>query len=183
MRVTAGVAKGRRLLVPKSGVRPTAGRVKEALFSILGANMDDLTVLDAFSGSGSLGIEALSRGADHCVFVDSDRTASECTRRNLVGTGLSDRANVVTRDVFQFLRDYSFKPFDLMLMDPPYDFSQENIVKILQAVSQTSAVCEHTRFMLEVGKRASIPTITGLAQVDERLYGDTKLVMFEPEVG
>ena len=183
MRVTAGSAKGRPLFVPKSGVRPTAGRVKEAMFSILGANMSDLNVLDAFSGSGSLGIEALSRGADHCVFVDSDRIATQCAKKNLTATRLSEKANVVTMDVFRYLGEYSFRPFDLLLMDPPYEFSQEHILKILRAVSESSAVDDRSRFMLEVGKRVVIPTVSGLALVNERLYGDTKLVMFESEVG
>src|SRR5918998_3417279 len=99
MRVIAGRWGGRRLQAPPGdATRPTSDRVREALFSILGARVDDARVLDLFAGSGALGIEALSRGAASATFVDHDPDALAAVRANLDGTGLADRATVVRAD-------------------------------------------------------------------------------------
>ena len=115
MRVITGEAKGRRLkTLNGDDVRPTAERVKEALFSIEGRN-----VLDLFAGSGQLGIEAVSRGARRCVFVDSSRQSISIVRENLEHCKLTDRARVVQSDALAFLAGCGEK-FDIALLDPPY---------------------------------------------------------------
>jgi 16S rRNA (guanine966-N2)-methyltransferase len=122
MRVIAGSWRGRPLAAP-SGVatRPTGDRVREALFSMLASRLggfDDLAVADLFAGSGALGIEALSRGAAHCLFVDSDRAACDIIRANLARLG-ADPARFDVRQQ-QAERVSPVRPLDLVLLDPPY---------------------------------------------------------------
>jgi 16S rRNA (guanine966-N2)-methyltransferase len=125
VRVVAGTARGRRLVAPPGlDTRPTSDRVREAVFNALqslGA-IEGANVLDLFAGSGALGIEALSRGAAHATFVDTDRDAVASVRVNLTSTGMADRATLVHRDAMAFLAA-SRERFDLALCDPPYVFS------------------------------------------------------------
>jgi 16S rRNA (guanine966-N2)-methyltransferase len=120
----AGTAKGRRLVAPPGrDTRPTSDRVREALFNSLASlgAIEGAEVLDLFAGSGALGIEALSRGARHCTFVEQARPAVDAIRANLAATGLADQATVVSADVTTWLpRNRSV--FDLALADPPYAF-------------------------------------------------------------
>ena len=121
MRVITGTARGRRLREPeRDGVRPTTDRVKEGLFSALQFDIPGRRVLDLFAGTGQLGIECLSRGAASAVFVDADRDAARLVRENLSITGLSDRGEVVQGDALAYLARAG-KPFDLILLDPPYE--------------------------------------------------------------
>lgn len=122
MRVVAGTAGGRRLTAPAgTGTRPTTDRVREAVFNALGSlgAVDGAVVLDGFAGSGALGIEALSRGAERCTFVERDRSARVVVEANLAATGLDDRARVVGDDVHEHLA-LTAERFDLVLLDPPH---------------------------------------------------------------
>ena len=120
MRVIAGSAGGIRLDVPKLGVRPTMDRVKAAIFSSLGADVIGARVLDLFSGSGALGIEALSRGAASATFVDEDRQSIATIEKNLAKTKLKGR--VRRQEVFEFLKgERSAEPFQIVFADPPYE--------------------------------------------------------------
>jgi 16S rRNA (guanine966-N2)-methyltransferase len=122
--VVAGTARGRRLVVPSGvEVRPTSDRVREATFNSLGSLgvLDGAIVLDLFAGSGALGIEALSRGAEHATFVDSSRAAVAAIEENLTTCGLGDRATVVRSAAAEHLRRAP-GPYDLALLDPPYAF-------------------------------------------------------------
>ncbi len=122
MRVVAGTAGGRRLVAPAGpGTRPTTDRVREAVFNALGSigAVDGAVVLDGFAGSGALGIEALSRGAEACTFVERDRSARVVVEANLPATGLDDRARVIGGDVHEHLARTAAR-FDLVLLDPPH---------------------------------------------------------------
>ena len=123
MRVIAGSAR-RILLKTVEGLetRPTTDRIKETLFNILQPDIPGVRVLDLFSGSGALGIEALSRGASYCVFMEKSSDAVSCIQSNLTATHLSDKARVLGMDVRSGLARLSGqeRPFDLVLMDPPY---------------------------------------------------------------
>ena len=120
LRVIAGAARGRRLkLVPGAGTRPVTDRVKEALFNILGQDVQGAAILDLFAGTGSIGIEALSRGAVQAVFVEQERLAVKTISENLKHTGLEARARVVRSDVFRFLESPARQPFDLVYIAPP----------------------------------------------------------------
>lgn len=122
MRIITGKARGVRLLAPEGeNTRPTAERAKEAVFSMLQFEMEDRQVLDLFAGSGQLGLEALSRGAAHAVFVDSDRAAAEVIRKNTLKTRLAPDCEIFCLDYPEFLRSLRGKrQFDLIFLDPPY---------------------------------------------------------------
>lgn len=127
VRVVAGSARGRRLVAPEGRhVRPTTDRVREAVFNALVSQdaVAEATVLDLFAGSGALGIEALSRGAAAATFVERDARARSVIAENLAATGLADRATVVADDAEHALeRLAGADPFDLALLDPPYDYT------------------------------------------------------------
>lgn len=125
MRVIAGAAHGRKLKAPRGlATRPTLARVRQSIFSRLQARLDltGLLVLDLFSGTGSLGIEALSRGAGHVTFVEAARPALSAINRNLAALGFADRARVMGSNVFSALAELAAEGarFDLVLLDPPY---------------------------------------------------------------
>jgi 16S rRNA (guanine966-N2)-methyltransferase len=130
VRVVAGSARGRRLVSPAGlDTRPTSDRVRQATFNALGSLgvVEGATVLDAFAGSGALGVESLSRGADHATFVERDRRALEAVRANLASTGLSERATVVVGDALALAQappPSGLPAVDLALLDPPYAFTE-----------------------------------------------------------
>lgn len=169
MRVIAGRHGGRRLAAPTGrGTRPTGDRVREALFSILGP-LDGARVLDLFAGSGALGIEALSRGAQSAEFVDSAMAAARTIRANLETLGI--RADVRRREAVPFLRDAARdgRQYDLVLLDPPYreaDAIGAALAEVLPAVLAPGA-----RVASESDRREPIPLPFPLET--ERRYGDT----------
>ena len=172
MRVVAGEFKGRRLQAPRGRrTRPTADRVREALFSILG-DVSGMRVLDLFAGSGALGIEALSRGASDAVFVDSDARAVAAIRRNLDAVGV--RAEVHRRDVLGFLRAPAGAPYDVVFADPPYDCA----VRLGGALSERlpALLTDEARIVTESDKRS--PLALDLPLVTERTYGDTRIAVY-----
>jgi 16S rRNA (guanine(966)-N(2))-methyltransferase RsmD len=169
MRVVAGEHGGRRLVAPRGGrTRPTADRVREALFSTLG-DLEGLRVLDLFAGSGALGIEALSRGAAEAVFVDSASAAVRAVRDNLEALGLE--AEVHRADARAFLRAARKRgrEYDLVLIDPPYRHASA-LAKDLSA-ALPPVLAAGARVAAESDRRA--PLDLGLPPVDERRYGDT----------
>jgi 16S rRNA (guanine966-N2)-methyltransferase len=135
-RIIAGSARGRRLAVPPSGTRPTADRVREAMFATLDHLLGGFAgarVLDLFAGSGALGLEAASRGASEVLLVERDRRAADIIRANartVGGTGVA----VVERDVAGMLAGGAAAPFDLVLADPPYDMAADEVTRTLASV-------------------------------------------------
>jgi 16S rRNA (guanine966-N2)-methyltransferase len=171
VRVVAGDFKGRRLHAPAGrSTRPTADRVREALFSILGP-LGGECVLDLFAGSGALGIEALSRGAGEAVFVDSDTRAIAAIRRNLEAIGVD--ATVVRRDALAYLRDASERPYDLVFLDPPYSSALEMAGPLSERLP--AVVSKDARIVTESDKRN--PLELSLPLIDERAYGDTRIAI------
>ncbi|MDR1299792.1 MAG: 16S rRNA (guanine(966)-N(2))-methyltransferase RsmD [Oscillospiraceae bacterium] len=133
MRVVSGSARGRRLREPSGrSVRPTTDRVKEAMFDIIQLRVEGMRVLDLFSGTGQLGIEALSRGAGSAVFVDASRESVKLTRENLASVGFAGRADVVRRDSIAYIA--SGERFGLIFLDPPFDtpLLRESLEKIIK---------------------------------------------------
>ena len=122
MRIIAGERRGAKLeAVPGLNTRPTADRVKESLFNIIQMDIDsDTVVLDAFAGTGNLGLEALSRGAKQAVFVEKDAQALAVLRRNIQKCHFEDRAEIIAGDIFEIIPKLSGRCFDLILLDPPY---------------------------------------------------------------
>lgn len=184
MRVIGGTARGRRLAAPRGErVRPTADRVKEALFSILTSllgNLEGLRVLDIFAGTGSLGIEALSRGCREAVFVDSHRESAAVIRQNLTQLGLIDRSRVILKDADSAIQSLAGNttPFQIIFLDPPYRLGLAE--KVLTQLAASPFVAGETIIVAESDPGEHLPDSYGpLFQFDRRVYGDTALTFFQ----
>ena len=173
IRISGGELRGRRLHVPKQGVRPTTGRVREAIFSMLG-DVDGAAVLDLFCGTGALAIEALSRGAAEATLVDSRPAAA---RRNLESLDLGERARVVRADAARFLGRSEPGSFDLVLCDPPYRLADRLAADLVQLIPRVLA--EHGRVMVESSPKS--PLALQLPLRTERAYGDTLIRIYADE--
>ena len=138
MRVIAGEFRSRRLLsIPGDATRPTADRVREALFNILQTRISGASFVDAYAGTGAVGIEALSRGAEHCVFVEKHPRCVEAIRANLANTHLVERATVVRGPVEREWRGVcqAHGPFDILFADPPYNLA--GFAGLIEGILQT----------------------------------------------
>jgi 16S rRNA (guanine(966)-N(2))-methyltransferase RsmD len=180
MRVIAGLHRGRRLRGPRGqAIRPTSDRVKEALFSILGERIMGARVLDLYAGTGSIGIEALSRGATHVTFVEDDRDALRLVQSNLRQCGLEQSAHICACQVSQFFRrgtEWS-GPYDIVFCDPPYHLTPELITLAMEW--HAGWLAEDAVVILEHGRKADIPSKLGpLSQVKRYDYGDTALTRY-----
>ncbi|MEO7803016.1 MAG: 16S rRNA (guanine(966)-N(2))-methyltransferase RsmD [Actinomycetota bacterium] len=178
IRVIAGEAKGRKLrTLHAATLRPSADRVKEAMFSSLGERVVEAEVLDLYAGSGALGIEALSRGATHVTFVDVDQKAVDVIESNLAATRFSQRATVICADAGDFSPpgDERQISYGLVLVDPPYVLGLPSDVLLRL---QTRAMIDPTALVvLEASsKMLPIEPPTGWTVVNEKRYGDTALV-------
>lgn len=165
MRVVAGTARGRQIEAPPGqATRPTTDRVRESIFNALGSldALEGARVLDAFAGSGALGIEALSRGAAHCTFIESDRRTLAVARRNTERLGLADRAAFVAGDALALVATVEA---DLALCDPPYAF--DRWPELLAALRSDLVVIESDR-PIEPGE--------GWETLRSRTYGGTVVV-------
>lgn len=180
MRVTGGELRGRRIRVPRSsGVRPTADRVREALFARLG-DLEGVRALDLFGGSGALGIEALSRGAERVVFVERSAPVAAVLHANLVEVGMLARAHVVRGDAAGVVRRLAAagERFDLALLDPPYG-EPETANRALRALATSGILAPRATVVVEASRRHPPHSVEGLAVVDERRYGETVIHRFE----
>lgn len=179
MRIVAGEARGVRLAPVPRGTRPLSDRAREGLFSSLGDRVPDARCADLYAGTGAVGIEALSRGAASCEFVESGREATRTIRENLARTGLADRASVIRADVARHLEG-GRGPFDLVFLDPPYTVAAEDLTPVLTALPGSlapGATCALTRDVRH--NRDVIPVDF---RVTRRLsYGDTLVLVFREE--
>ncbi|MGH3852560.1 MAG: 16S rRNA (guanine(966)-N(2))-methyltransferase RsmD [Pseudonocardiaceae bacterium] len=176
VRIVAGAAGGRRLAVPPRGTRPTSERVREAVFSALQARRDleGARVLDLYAGSGALGLEALSRGAAHVRFVESDRRAVAVLRRNVEALGLGGAALVSTAEVLAVLREDPGMPYDVVLADPPYALDDAALCGVLSALAGAGWLAPAALLVLERPVSAPAPTWpVGVSALTHRRYGDT----------
>jgi 16S rRNA (guanine966-N2)-methyltransferase len=170
VRVVAGAFKGRRLSAPRGArTRPTADRVREALFSMLG-DVDGARVLDLYAGSGALGIEALSRGAATAVFVERDPAAVAAIERNLTAVGVE--AVVVRQDVLRYLAGAE-GPFELVFCDPPYDSASRLAGPLAERLPALTP--DDARIVTESDKRH--PLELPFPLLTERAYGDTRIAI------
>jgi len=151
MRIQSGSARGRKLVVPVGTItRPTTDRAREAVFNSLfsAGGVEDATVLDLFAGSGAMGLEALSRGAAHATFVETNRQALDVIQENIATLGFADRATIVTFDAVRYIASAS--AFDVVICDPPYDFDGWD--ELLSCISSELLVVESDR-PVELGPR------------------------------
>jgi 16S rRNA (guanine966-N2)-methyltransferase len=180
--VIAGEARGRRLVAPEGGaVRPTKDMVREAQFSALDARgaIVDARVLDLYAGSGALGIEALSRGAESAMFVERDRNAIGAIRSNLQTLGYEDRSKVIVLDAARFVEGPPppAAPFDLVLADPPYDTSDEDVTALLAALMAPGWLADDAIVSVERPVRHPVAAPQGCTTGWERTFGDTLLTL------
>jgi len=178
MRIIAGLAKGMPLVVPRAGVRPTADRIREAVFSSLGARVVGARVLDLFAGTGALGLEAASRGATSVMFVERERSAVECLERNLatfqrnreVACAFSVARVVVKAQLRQLTT--SGETFTLIFADPPYGQEAQELLRdaILPQLLASDALV-----VLESAKRDALAVTTPWESVRQVIYGDTRV--------
>lgn len=181
MRVISGSAKGIRLAsVPGKSTRPITDQVKEALFNIIGPSIVDKTILDLFGGTGAVGIEALSRGADHAVFLDTNYKAFKIIQQNLKTTHLDEYATVYKKDAFTFLREEPDQQFDLIYIAPPQ--YQDLWHKAMQELDQNpNWVGLWDRVIVQIHPKEFDENYgyTNFGIYDRREYGDTLLIFYE----
>ncbi len=181
MRIVAGKARGTRLQTPvNQQIRPTSDRVRQAVFNILehgieGVQLKGTRVLDLFSGTGALGLEALSRGAAFCVFIDMDATARGLVRANVERAHMTGQCRISPRDACNLGPIGKYQPFDLVFADPPYGRGLAE--KAAVSVIQGAWLNQGALMVAEEANNAQFDWPDGFSALDERRYGDT-LVRF-----
>lgn len=174
MRIIAGTAKGFSLRTPQEGTRPMTGRAKESLFSILRDRLGGAVVLDLYAGSGALGLEALSRGAASCVFVERSKRAAKVLEANIRHVGLG--GSVDRRSVESALPRLE-GPFDIVFVDPPYPEGDAKIHEVLAGVAPL--LDDGGVIVLHRQARSRVEAPEFLTSVDERRYGDAVVTLME----
>jgi len=188
MRITGGKAGGRKISAPKhGGVRPTSDKVKEALFSVLGPRVEGCRFLELFAGTGAVGIEALSRGAEHTVFVDSSKRSAGLIRKNLDELELREGASVYAMDAIKFITKHGPEagPFGIVFLDPPYHGGLgEKAMDALGGCAESDGcgiIDEDTLVVYEHFKKHQPPdSVGGLSVRKSYTYGDTVLSVYVP---
>jgi 16S rRNA (guanine966-N2)-methyltransferase len=179
LRIIAGKARGRRLRsVPGDATRPITDRVKENLFNILGADVQGSTWLDLFAGTGSVGIEALSRGADFVRFIDLQRQAVETIRANLNQTGLQAGSQVLRQDAFHLLAQAADRSFDYIYIAPPQykDLWKRALLALDENPGWLNA---DTWVIVQIHPvEEQIASLVSLVEIDRRKYGSTLLLFY-----
>ena len=175
MRVITGSARGVRLATLEGdNTRPTAERTKEAIFSMIQFDIEGRAVLDLFAGSGQMGIEALSRGARSCVFVESAADAAAIVKKNLLATKLTDRATLLQRDALDFCR-HPMGKFDIVFLDPPY--AAGLLETVLPAV--TAIVNRGGTIICETSPETELPETVGEFEVvRDKRYGRSRICVY-----
>ena len=179
IRIIAGSAKGHRLKIPANlPFRPTSGRVREAIFNLIGSHVVDAHVLDLFAGSGSLGLEAVSRKAASVLFIDNDPRVVRIIRENLIHLRFTERGEVWRHDYLTALRylQRAGRRFDLIFSDPPYGSgASNNLLPFLNPLLQDGgiAVMEYAK-----SERISLDETGGLRLTVDRSYGTTRVIVY-----
>jgi 16S rRNA (guanine966-N2)-methyltransferase len=180
MRVISGNLKGRRLINPDGTmVRPTGSRVKEALFSIIGEKVVDSTFVDCFSGTGNIGIEAVSRGAAHAFFIERNPRVVEILKRNVKNLGLTDRVSVMTLDALKGAKALGKLGVsaDIFFLDPPYAYSRT--VEIIFALLEHDVIAPEGVLIWQHSAKTVPGSSYGQLKPDStRFYGDTGITFF-----
>lgn len=181
MRIVAGSARGRVLAAPKSDdvIRPTADRVRQTLFNVIGQSCEGLTVLDLFAGTGALGLEAVSRGALKAVLVDRGVEALSLCRTNTQALRFEERVEIIPADALAAIRSLGKqgRVFELVFSDPPYAMTAG--VSVLQALAEAKIVAEGGLAVIEHGQAEALPERVGpFERIDERGSGAAVVAIF-----
>lgn len=176
MRIISGALKGRRLIPPRwQGLRPTSDKLRETLFNVLGPAVEGQRVLDAYAGTGAIGIEALSRGAAHVTFVERDRRAADLIAANLARCGVTDRYAIIRVDFARAKARLTGAEFDLIVLDPPYGGAELNAA--LAAAGELASPA--TRVIIEHARRDEAPARAGkLVRTRALVSGDSALAFY-----
>ncbi|MCR8845396.1 16S rRNA (guanine(966)-N(2))-methyltransferase RsmD [Paenibacillus sp. SC116] len=181
MRVISGTARGRSLkAVPGMNTRPTTDKVKEALFSMIGPYFDGGTALDLFAGTGGLGIEALSRGIDHAVFIDMDPKAIETIKHNVNAARVAEKAEIFRNDAKRALKAIAKRDmkFDLVFMDPPYRMTDAD--EMLTTMLEQEMLSEHAIVVIEHDSNYTYPEQIGSMDCFRNAkYGEIALSLYK----
>lgn len=189
MRIIGGIAKGRKLFTPplhEKSIRPTSDRAREALFNILGKGVTQATVLDLFAGTGALGLEAFSRGAQFVVFIDNNHLALQLIKKNILlclnGYSGNREIRVIKHDLTRNLPQKKLPAetssgFDLIFADPPY--SQDISFSILEFVNNSSLLTQNGLLIVEERHNVKLPSsLSTLELVDRRVYGEAAFCFY-----
>jgi len=192
LRVTSGTLRGFKLQVPKSkAVRPPLEMARQAVFNILGQDLEGFRVVDVFAGSGIMGIEALSRGADAVLFVEKDRAAAACIAGNLEKTRMTERAEIFTGDAFYPARYLAARnepgrvgrpPFDLVFLDPPFAFltdpnDRARLKALIADLFASDGLAADATVILRVPKQIPFDeTLESAVIDDDRTYGHSRVL-------
>jgi 16S rRNA (guanine966-N2)-methyltransferase len=186
MRIDSGSHRGTRLAVPEGkDIRPTSDRARQAIFNILAHGHDAIEgarVLDAFAGSGALGLEALSRGAASLVAMEQERIAAECIRKNAAACHESERTTILLGDATQpppAHRYGKYAPCDLVFLDPPY--GQDLVSPALIALVRAGWIAGNALVVTEMATRDAFSPPDGFTPIDERCFGKARVVMMRYE--
>lgn len=177
-RIIGGDLRGRNLKVPDSVTRPTSSRVREAVFSSVEhavSGLDDLRVLDLFAGSGAFGIESISRGAIEAVLIEKDLRAADVLHTNVGALGLKN-ARVIIGDVTQEVKQSSTRgKFDVVFIDPPYAFSDEEINDVVSGLAENDWLEEYAVLVVERGSKSLVSWPESIEELRKKVYGDTAI--------
>ena len=177
MRIIAGTRRGLHLKNPDGlDTRPTTDRVKESLFNIIQFHLPVPSVLDLFAGSGALGLEALSRGCEHCVFTEKSRKAAALTQENLCRAGFDGRAEVVVLDALSYL-EHCDRRFDLIFLDPPYN--QGFLMPVLQRIDQYGLLAPGGILTVETEKAGEVVPDSFFSCKKTAVYGKTVITILQ----
>lgn len=174
IRVIGGIYGGRVLDTPTGRTtHPMGERIRNAVFNSLGASVQGAKVLDAFAGTGAVGIEALSRGAESAVFIEKDKIAQKCIQNNITALGIA-RAQLVKATVHGWLQTYTGEPFDAVFADPPYyDTQQSTVMRLAQVVAPGGIL------VVSWPQADQAPDIPSMQPFFERTYAGARLVMYK----
>jgi 16S rRNA (guanine966-N2)-methyltransferase len=179
LRVIAGSLKGRRLKTPDwEGLRPTSDKLRETLFNILAPRIAGARIVDAYAGTGAVGIEAVSRGAREVVFVEHDRRAQALIAENVEHCGIANGYDIVRVGALRAFESFEKGAFDIVVLDPPYAASDDEVLSVLAAAGETLA--SDGLAVLERARRRPAPDKAGcLARSRDVVSGDSALTFYE----
>ncbi|WP_032121777.1 16S rRNA (guanine(966)-N(2))-methyltransferase RsmD [Clostridium amazonitimonense] len=180
MRIIAGLAKGRKLLSPMNmETRPTLDRIKEAMFNIIQLRVPDATALDVFAGTGSLGLEAVSRGAKECYLIDKSPITFPLLKQNIENLKFQDKAHCLNMDSYEALKmlGKSEKQFDIIFIDPPY--MKDMIPKAVELIHGNKLLKKDGLIVTKIDTQEDIHTGNGFIElIDHRKYGNTTVCFY-----
>jgi 16S rRNA (guanine966-N2)-methyltransferase len=189
MRITAGKFRGRSIIPPKDlSLRPTSDKVRQAVFNILehkdfgfAFRLEGSRAVDLFAGTGALGLEALSRGARYCLFVDDAAPSRALLRQNIEALGLTGATKIWRRDAAALGELDTLAPFDVAFLDPPY--RRNLLIPALQGLKDGGWLNPPALLVAEMAEEESLPALPGYATLDDRVYGDTRVAILRYEIG